>query len=365
MNSKMKMNPLTLTFYLLIISVLFQRTSGASAESDEYRDYAEQGGNMDLDEFELGPSTAITDNFEFEPFVKTKVKAKKTKCINHRIKGYYQKIDGTTTRIRGLPPSGTFPSPIPDNPPVGYDFVILPTGLTKCDLIEIADYTVDQINKYRSGELKFLDGTDDPDVLAAGPGGLSPLTHAYGNTRCSGEAAMGSLVNNYALGGGCAAAHAFSFTCPWKGAAAQNSCCARGHFSWGRWDTAQHLTKESVKGQVDNCLRAMWNEGIKDGQKGHWMTMKSPTYNYISIGIAWSAQGRVNMQQNFAKNLGGKWYCRKPGSKRWRFKQSNCELDCGTKTFRQTRCCKEDSGIQCKQNEIDPDETCKAPEPVC
>lgn len=78
------------------------------------------------------------------------------------------------------------------------------------------------------------------------------------NNQCSSEAAMGDLMANMESGKatpGCIGAHANSFSCPWKGKAAQNTCCARGAGAWGKLDRASHDTVEKVKAEFDRCLR--------------------------------------------------------------------------------------------------------------
>lgn len=342
-----------------------RETSGYFTEFDEF----ELEAPISLEEKEpLAPQfqelvkSVVTSevSLNVKPNIKPNVRARRKRPVNYKIKGWYEKVDGVGFRNPGLPPSGTRPSPI-DGEPIPYNFVVLPGNLTKADLEELHEYCVERINKYRSGEIKFSDGTDDPDVLA----GLNPLVHLTGNNRCNSETAMGALVKNYELGGQCKAAHANAFLCPWKGATSQNSCCARGDGAWGRFDRAKHITKDGIKNELDGCLDTMWNEGIKDGQKGHWLTMKSSKYNYVSCGFAWSDEGRVMMRQDFAKNVGGEWYCRKPGTRNTNLKQSHCELDCTDNTFRVAKCCNEDTGTRCLKTNMVPEATCNAPKPVC
>jgi len=95
---------------------------------------------------------------------------------------------------------------------------------------------------YRSGALKFSDGTQDSNVQS----GLTPLKLLTGSNECSSEQALGDLVINYQQGGGCAGAHANAFNCAWGSSVGQNSCCGRGGGSWGnqRYDTYQSVKAE-------------------------------------------------------------------------------------------------------------------------
>ena len=69
------------------------------------------------------------------------------------------------------------------------DFVSRPATLSVCELEKLHTECVARINKYRSGELKFKDGTDDSNVVA----GLQPLAEATGTNECSSQQALGDL----------------------------------------------------------------------------------------------------------------------------------------------------------------------------
>ena len=61
------------------------------------------------------------------------------------------------------------------------DFLAKPPRLSTCELERLHKDCVDQINKCRSGELKFSDGSDDDNVRA----GLGPLVESTGGHQCS------------------------------------------------------------------------------------------------------------------------------------------------------------------------------------
>jgi len=73
-------------------------------------------------------------------------------CTDYTIKSYF--TGKVAQSIRPRPP-----------------FVNRPAGIDECGLEELHRFCVDRINAYRSGAIKFKDGTDDPDVQA----GLEPL----------------------------------------------------------------------------------------------------------------------------------------------------------------------------------------------
>lgn len=269
-------------------------------------------------------------------------------------------------------------------------FVSRPPTISVCELEQLHRDCVDRINAYRSGALLFSDGTQDPDVLA----GLDPLVQVTGNNRCSSEAAMGDLhynvVNNPGANG-CIGAHHNAFVCKWKGKASQNACCARGDGAWGRWDRANYLTANLTRAELYKCLQTMWDEGIKDGKKGHWLTMKSHDFRNVQCGFAWTEDGRVVMNQDFsrgepqvdpcscdAKSHGdpdgcggtcfepGAWYCRRPGKNKGKFRKRFCTASCDVDDVIWARCCGDKSGASCSKREKLPPKRCSVPKPsVC
>jgi len=173
-------------------------------------------------------------------------------------------------------------------------YVRIPSGFTVNELEELHQYCVDQINKYRTGDLKFSDGTDDPDVVA----GIDPLGYGEEYYSCTNAQAMGDLIVNVQSGGGCAGGHATSDACGMGGYVAFNSCCGRGGGSWGNPATLDTLSE--VKNELDSCLQQMWDEGITDTEKkSHWLNMKGTYYTHVSCGFAWTSTGRVMMNQDF------------------------------------------------------------------
>ena len=177
----------------------------------------------------------------------------------------------------------------------GDDLVSRPATLSACELEKLHTECVARINKYRSGALKFSDGTDDSNVAA---GLLEPLEEATGTNECSSQQAFGDLLKNVDGGGGCAGAHHTAGTCPSQGGWAQNSCCGRGGGSFGNNNVI--ATYEAVRDELFGCLQGMWDEGIKVGPKGHWETMRSPNYQVAHCGFAFTASGRLMANQDFA-----------------------------------------------------------------
>ena len=301
-------------------------------------------------------------------------------CTDYRVKNWYNK----RVHTKGLPPRTN-----------GIDFLSKPKNVSICELQDLHSYCVEQINKYRQGELKFSDGSDDERVLQ----GLSPLREAPHINRCSSEAAMGDLHVNIAgnpPGGseGCLGGHENAFVCEWKGQAKQNACCARGGLAWGAWDRKSHQSAESIRTALDACLRQMWDEGIKPEEpQGHWHTMRSQTMQFVSCGFAVSETGRLWMTQDFTKALDnpdrscsckgkkhrrwdgcgrrcreeGDWYCRKLGSGAMKFTRESCSLvkNCTAETSIRARCCHTNAGSVCSRKEKLQNKQCFRTKPMC
>jgi hypothetical protein len=166
-------------------------------------------------------------------------------------------------------------------------YVPLPPGMTHAELAQLQQDCIDRINLYRSGALKFTGGTSDPGVPKP------PLTHLMGNNSCSSASALGDLYVNGG-GGGCAGAHTNAFSCP-GGNSGQNSCCLRSG-----------ATYAAVRAQLFSCLQQMWDEGIGlpdnapfTSSNGHWHNMRRATNLYAQCGFAFTANGRVWMNQDF------------------------------------------------------------------
>ena len=250
-----------------------------------------------------------------------------------------------------------------------------PKTISVCELEQLHRDCINVNNMYRNGTLKFNDGTNDANVLA----GLDPLIHTNGGSRCSSAAAMGDLyynVQNNDKGNGCIGGHNNAHVCDWKLWASQNSCCARGSGAWGPRDRKQHLSYESVRTELFNCARKMWNEGIRDipeNQKGHWRTMRSTKARYLQCGFAWTKDGRVVINMDYSRgkrsyptcSCNGKshgepdgcgnkcfepgvWYCRQPGTAKGPFRREWC-VDPDVKVV--ARCCKPQAGPTCSKEE--------------
>ena len=278
-----------------------------------------------------------------------------THGLNYRAKGWYdgykctKYVDGKCkTKIsiyhKGLPPSGESINKI-DNIPLSFSFSR--ATISKNSLLrKLHSRCVKRINMYRDGTLKFSNGENDEDVLK----GRKPLIESKVNNRCTNEQAYGTLYRAYGTGGGCTSPHYNSFHCSWKGKASQNSCCSRGHFSWGTYDKALYTMDDidRIGLELNNCLQTMWDEGFKSGVDGHWKTMKNADYNYVSCGFAISDQGRLLMTQDFTRKLDASWYC--IGTDR-RYRTKHCPSD-------KRRCCADSAGNVCKKAHIVEDFNC-------
>eukprot|EP00964_Phaeocystis_antarctica_P142209 scaffold107434_cov48-Phaeocystis_antarctica.AAC.1 len=191
-------------------------------------------------------------------------------------------------------------SALVDGLPAGDGLISRPATLSACELEKLHTECLVRINKYRSGALKFSDGTDDSNVAA----GLQPLEEATGTNECSSQQAFGDLLKNVQGSGGCAGAHHTAGTCPSQGGWAQNSCCGRGGGSFGNNNVI--ATYEAVRDELFGCLQGMWDEGIDDSAgavKGHWETMRSPNYQVAHCGFAFTASGRLMANQDFAPDV--------------------------------------------------------------
>jgi len=196
-------------------------------------------------------------------------------CVDYTVDGYFAS--------RGAPLSGV---------PSG--FVTRPPSISPCELESLHGECVERINMYRSGQLKFSDGSSDSNVVA----GLSPVQEMTGSNQCSSHQALGDLVRAKPSGYGCAGAHFTAFTCA---SGAQNSCC-----SWYK-----ETTYNGVKQRLFQCLQSMWDEGITPGIKGHWETMRSTSYAYASCGFAWDQEGQLTMNQDFfRRSVSGECSCK-------------------------------------------------------
>ena len=98
-------------------------------------------------------------------------------------------------------------------------------------------------------------------------------------------------------GGGCSGAHHTAGTCPWSGSYAQNACCARGGGAFGDGQVID--TYEEVRRYLFDCLQSMWDEGITEGQKGHWETMRNPVLGVAHCGFGFTSGGTMWSNQDF------------------------------------------------------------------
>jgi hypothetical protein len=139
---------------------------------------------------------------------------------------------------------------------------------------------------YRTGALKFADGTTDSNVAE----GLRVLKESTSNNQCSSHQALGDLVASKPLGFKCEMAHHTAFSC--AGMHQQNACCV--YYKETRYS--------GVKERLFSCLKSMWDEGIgisKNGMTGHWKNMRNPVYTHVSCGFAWDEDGNLAMNQDF------------------------------------------------------------------
>lgn len=192
-------------------------------------------------------------------------------CVNYQSPGYMS----NKQIISGMPPANA------------KTYVTLPSGLTPCDLETLQNSCVNRINQYRSGALKFTDGTSDPGVPKPS---INPYTQ--GN-RCSNAIAFGDLYLNGGAGG-CASAHANAFACLGS-ASGQNACCYR-----------RGQTVAEIQSQLYGCLQQMWDEGegLQDNAafsqtNGHWYNMRSTSNTYVACGFAFTSDGGLWMNQDF------------------------------------------------------------------
>ena len=100
---------------------------------------------------ELNPDSAEAPQRRLRATDRTSVDAV---CVDYSADAYYPAK--RSALVEGLPND---------------DFVSRPATLSVCELEKLHTECVARINKYRSGELKFSDGTDDSNVVA----GLQPL----------------------------------------------------------------------------------------------------------------------------------------------------------------------------------------------
>ena len=96
-------------------------------------------------------------------------------CVDYTIKGHFP--------YRGAPLNEFLPSAA---------YVARPKTLSVCELERLHSHCVERINMYRSGQLRFSDGTYDTNALK----GVPPLAESTGLNRCSSHQAMGDLRHN-------------------------------------------------------------------------------------------------------------------------------------------------------------------------
>jgi hypothetical protein len=168
-------------------------------------------------------------------------------------------------------------------------FIAKPATLSHRELAQLHQDCVTRINAYRTGQLRFSNGTADPGVPKP------VLARLMGNEVCSNEQALGSLVIN-AGAGGCQGAHMPSSACPTAGGGGQNTCCAR-----------RGTTYAAIQSQLYSCLQQMWDEGIglSDNASftqanGHWFNMRNSRLTQVFCGFAFTSGGTVWMNQDFS-----------------------------------------------------------------
>lgn len=173
-----------------------------------------------------------------------------------------------------------------------YTYTLQPDFLQCDELVRLNEYCVKQINRYRSGELKFTGGASDPAL-----GSPRALQEATLNAKCQAENNMGDLVLMGKAGGNCGqGAHQNAWACKAMGGSqAQNACCPRNAGS----------TYASVAAVLDGCLKQMWDEGLNpSGVTGHWKSMKNPSYSFASCSFVFAKSSSggnvVHINQNFA-----------------------------------------------------------------
>ncbi|KAH9250869.1 hypothetical protein BASA81_011257 [Batrachochytrium salamandrivorans] len=173
-----------------------------------------------------------------------------------------------------------------------YKYTLKPDFLQCDELVKLNEYCVKQINRYRSGELKFTGGKSDSAL-----GNPKPLQEATLNAKCQAENNMGDLVLMGKASGNCGlGAHQNAWACQAMGGSqAQNACCPRNAGS----------TYASVAAVLDGCLTQMWDEGLNpSGVTGHWKNMKGPAYSFASCSFVFAKSSSggnvVHINQNFA-----------------------------------------------------------------
>ena len=68
-------------------------------------------------------------------------------------------------------------------------------------------------------------------------------------------------------------------------------------------DGSAIATYEAVRDELFGCMQQMWDEGITEGAKGHWETMRNPNFHVAHCGFASTASGRLMANQDFAYNV--------------------------------------------------------------
>lgn len=192
-------------------------------------------------------------------------------------RGYYS---SPTRYVSGAPPASSL------------KLVLQPDFLTCEEVERLNAHCVEQINRFRAGELRFTGGFADFHL-----GQLLPLRDASNNARCEAEAALGSFastgLNN------CSVAKTPVNACgAMAGVWRQSTCCPRNAGG----------TYASVRLALDTCLQEQFDQGLSMDEEGartaDWLNIKSPTSAYASCGFAFgktpSGGNVVLMTQNYA-----------------------------------------------------------------
>jgi len=167
-----------------------------------------------------------------------------------------------------------------------------PQGLSMCEVQQLQQDCINQINVYRGGH-PFSDGR------SRNHGQLTALQSApTGFAKCMNEKALSDL--RYAVHQNRGCGHfTSSLDCGLsiRSGFAENSCCPR-----------QCSSYQQCKDQLLGCLRQMWDEGeiVLDTGSTAWTVATSHYWNMISsssstgaCGFGFDSQGNMLATQNF------------------------------------------------------------------
>ena len=163
-----------------------------------------------------------------------------------------------------------------------------------CEVQQLQDDCVAQINRYRAGGAAFSDGRTRDH------GQISQLKKAPIDFRkCMNEKAVSDLYYSKHEGQGCGH-FTMSLQCGLNlksGGRAENSCCPRRCTDY-----------KSCKQVQEGCLKQMWDEGqivLDTGSMqwtmntGHYWNMIGASYGTVGCGLGFDSHGNMLATQNF------------------------------------------------------------------